>query len=296
MFRTAYAIASKFTWPVVLSRKAANGKCSCSIGACVVVNDEGWIVTAFHLAKQYTELVQSDQRERDREAQAAAIRADESIGGNQRRARLKGLGMPDPEDTVRGSGWWGRNGTSLTQWYGIEPVDLAIGKLEPFDPSWVSDYPIFKDPEKDFEPGTSLCKLGFPFHGFEPSWSDDKGGFILPEGALPFPRFPIEGILTRIAKVGLRGEPPPPFPLLLVETSTPGLRGQSGGPIFDVNGAVWAVQTQTLHYPLGFDPPVPNSKKGETVHQFLNVGIGAHPTTIFGLMKEQGVDFNITPY
>lgn len=46
MFPDALEIARNFTLPVVISRKASVGKCSSSIGACVVINKEGWIITA----------------------------------------------------------------------------------------------------------------------------------------------------------------------------------------------------------------------------------------------------------
>lgn len=294
MFRAAYAIASQFTWPVILSRKTANGKCTCSIGSCVVINPEGWIITAFHLAKQYSALMDGDQAERVRESAVAAVRADQTIDDKERRKRLSAFKAPGPKDTVRGSGWWGRDGASLTHWIGIEAADIAIGKLEPFDPSWVSSYPMFKDPTKDFEPGASLCKLGYPFHQITPSFDEAKNGFVLPAGAVPLPRFPIDGILTRIADIEVPD--PPPYALRWVETSSPGLKGQSGGPIFDTQGTIWAIQVQTAHFPLGFDPPVPNSQKGEKEHQFLNVGLGVHPETMFGLMKDQGVSFKVSPY
>jgi hypothetical protein len=39
---------------------------------------------------------------------------------------------------------------------------IGAARLEPFDPSWITQYPVFKDPSKDFEPGTNLCRMGFP--------------------------------------------------------------------------------------------------------------------------------------
>ena len=38
-----------------------------------------------------------------------------------------------------------------------------------------------------------------------------------------------------------------------LELSTPGLKGQSGGPLFDENGIVYGVQSTTEHLHLGFD-------------------------------------------
>jgi hypothetical protein len=49
MFRNAIAIAQQYTQPVVLSRRAANGKCSSNIGSFVIINDDGWILTAGYI-------------------------------------------------------------------------------------------------------------------------------------------------------------------------------------------------------------------------------------------------------
>lgn len=52
---------------------------------------------------------------------------------------------------------------------------------------------------------------------------------------------------------------------MFIETSTPRLRGQSGGPIFDVNGAIWAIQSQTHHLKLGFGDNQNTLKKWNTL-------------------------------
>jgi hypothetical protein len=38
-----------------------------------------------------------------------------------------------------------------------------------------------------------------------------------------------------------------------MELSTPGLRGQSGGPLFDSEGKIFGMQSRTKHLHLGFD-------------------------------------------
>jgi hypothetical protein len=160
----------------------------------------------------------------------------------------------------------------------------------------VSRYPVFKDPDRDFQPGASLCKLGYPFHSITPVYDSAKDSFMLPPGALPMPLFPMDGIFTRNLVIA----PPPdatlPFPFMFIETSSPGLKGQSGGPIFDTQGTVWGIQCQTAHLPLGFSPPVPGGRASEKEHQFLNVGLGAHPKTILGILDQIGVKVQISNY
>ena len=78
-----------------------------------------------------------------------------------------------------------------------------------------------------------------------------------------------------------------------IETSTPGLRGQSGGPIFDVAGAVCGMQSKTAHLPLGFSPRS-KSRRRVTEHQFLNVGLAVHAETMLEFFDRHGVAVAVT--
>jgi hypothetical protein len=56
MFAAAYEIASRFTVPVVVSSRLHDGTVECGIGAAIVVDRQGWVVTAAHML-QALELV-----------------------------------------------------------------------------------------------------------------------------------------------------------------------------------------------------------------------------------------------
>jgi hypothetical protein len=81
--------------------------------------------------------------------------------------------------------------------------------------------------------------------------------------------------------------PPPPFPVRMIETSSPGIRGQSGGPIFDKNGTIWAIQSSTASYEMDL-----NTKE----RQYYHVGVGVHTVTIFGLFKSRNITAQISDY
>lgn len=295
MFRQAYAVARSFTLPVVLSRVTVDGKCSSGIGTFVVINAEGWIVTAAHILAQLDGMITQANQAKAFEGQRQAIESDTALSNNQKKKALGALARLPRDHTVHCSAWWGKDGIRLAEARSIPAIDLGVGRLEPFDPKLITTYPVFKDPKKDYEPGTSLCKLGFPFHSITPAYDAAADAFRLPEGALPLPLFPIEGIFTRVAEIVVEGAPPPPFPLQWVETSSPGLRGQSGGPIFDLQGTIWAIQVNTAHYPLGFSPSVPN-RPNEREHQFLNVGRGVHAQTILDFLDQIGVKYTKSAY
>ena len=84
-----------------------------------------------------------------------------------------------------------------------------------------------------FRPGDYLCRLGYPFPeftNFKYNLSDDEICWT-EENSISTPRFPIEGMVTRHL-CDENGS------VWGIELSTPGLKGQSGGPLFNSDGIV----------------------------------------------------------
>ena len=258
------------------------------IGAYVVVNEEGWIITANHIIEFYGKMDEESKETKKLLEDRIQIENAQGLSRSEKRRRLKSVKRARHDATENCSAWWGMDGLELELAIGNRAVDFALGRLKNFDPKWIKEYPTFKDPTQNFEPGTSLCKLGYPFHQIEPNWNAEHARFELPAGAVPLPFFPIDGIFTRTEEIIVVSEGKEPERFWRVETSSPGLKGQSGGPTYDVNGVVWAMQCQTKHRPLGFDPVAQ--------HQFLNVGLGVHPKTMFEMFNKHGVKFAISDY
>jgi len=224
----------------------------------------------------------------------ASIRSDTASSPKKVKAKIKTLGLPpDPEDVEHCAVWWGSNDAKLVDAGGIEDIDLGVGRLEPFDPGSIAAYPVMKNTSKTYEPGVSLCKLGYPFYDVPVAWDSKTNKFTCTSPDLAFPLFPIEGILTRFVRdPTLQGKQP--YALAQLETSSPGLRGQSGGPIFDTRGRLWGIQTATAHLPLGFEPEFMEHGEIRRQQQFLNVGRGVHGKTIQGLLNQLGVKFELS--
>ena len=108
---------------------------------------------------------------------------------------------------------------------------------------------------------------------------------------LPVPFFPIEGIYTRNILMGKTSDQA--REILFLETSSPGLKGQSGGPICDTEGNIYAIQSQNLTIPLGFMGTVEINKKKVEENQFFNVGIGVHPKIIVDLLTKHNIKFEL---
>jgi hypothetical protein len=292
MFRDAYERACKFTFPVIQFVLTVEGKCSAGAAAFIIINPDGWIITAAHVMKDSIALAQSDHAARDWESRRDAIRNDASLSAKERSRRISALGQLQKKGARRGTSVWALGVGRIVDVTILEEADLAVARLDGFDRNLVSEYPTFKDPSKNFRPGASLCKLGYPFTEFTPTYDETANRFDLPPDQAQIAFFPIEGIFTRTITVP-PPNPAPPFPLLFVETSSPGLRGQSGGPTFDTEGAIWAIQSQTRHLPLGFSPEIKDAGRVEKEHQFLNVGMGVHVETVIGFLKEAGIPHTV---
>jgi len=293
MFAKAYCIASQFTQPVIASVRFLDGSVSCSCAAFVILNEEGWIATAAHLWKPVAAFQQHRQLVQEYQAAVLAIEGDKALNVRQKQKKLRGLHR-DPKWITRHSFWWIRDQVRIVDVTVVQEADLAVGRLEPWETEWISAYPTIKDPAKPMEPGTALCKLGYPFYEINATYDEATQAFRLAPDTLPIPRFPLEGIHTRNAVSGKTADGK--YDVEFLETSSPGLRGQSGGPIFDANGTVWAIQSRTAHLPLGFAPKVERQGRSVEEHQFLNVGLGVHASVLVAVLGDLGIPFRLSDY
>ncbi|MBI5562718.1 MAG: trypsin-like peptidase domain-containing protein [Deltaproteobacteria bacterium] len=267
MFSSAVSKASRFIRPVVVSQRHYDGSVDTGGGALVIVNRDGWFLSAAHLF----EVVPAFERHK---AEIAASRNN----GN----------TTDPRWITNYSIWTGIDNQQVKEVRVIPDNDLLLGRLYPFDPSGI-EYPVFKDPASGLGIGTSLCKLGYPFQELASSFDAASNQFKL--NLINLVLFPMDGIFTRDVAITVAGNNNRPATTRFIETSTPGLRGQSGGPIFGVDGLVWGIQSRTHNLYLGYNPRVRREGKEVEENQFLNVGLGAHPEVLVRFMKENGVAF-----
>ena len=273
MFVNAYKLVSKFTSPVIISTRFFDKSVDCGCGAFVMVNNKGWIVTVAHIFQSFFAF--------DKHKKEIAEYSEKK--NNQ---------TPNPKWITNHSFWWGADGVQLKNIIVFPEGDLAIGQLEPFNPKDISVFPTFKNPALNFNPGKSLCKLGYPFYEIKASFNEKNNMFELAPNTLPLPRFPIEGIFTRNISAGKSKDGK--YEIKFLETSSPGLRGQSGGPIFDVHGRVWGIQSRTQHFPLGFSPKIKKNDQEIEENQFLNVGWGIHPALLISFLRDNKIEFNLS--
>jgi hypothetical protein len=284
MFSTAYQVARKFTRPVATSWRNFNGDVKCGLATFIVVNKEGWIITAAHVLNMGSVHAQHLTERQVYDAKRASIAADANLSSGQRKKQNSRL-IPNPDWVTHYSHWWCQDKTVASVIHFDVEADLAIAKLDNFDINTIQAYPKFKDPTSDPLPACSLCRLGFPFVNVTAS-HDPTSGFTLQNFVLP-PMFPNDGIHTRIFADVKNGRT-----VKFIETSTPGLMGQSGGPLFDTKGDIWGIQCRTAFLELGFAAKKKDGNREIVEHQFMNVGLASHVQHAVELFKKHGVAYD----
>jgi hypothetical protein len=169
--------------------------------------------------------------------------------------------------------------------------DLAIIDFKGFEKLLYKNYAIFQKDSSVIKQGKFLCRLGFPFPEFNNFKYNAENDDIewTKDGRQATPRFPIEGMVTRHMlddKGSVSG----------IEMSMPGLKGQSGGPLFDSDGIVYGMQSSTHHLHLGFDMKDFEIKEGNKIkkisnYPFMHLGGCIHVDVIKSFLKEKNVKF-----
>lgn len=129
----------------------------------------------------------------------------------------------------------------------VHPIyDIAIIKFNGQDPLY-KNFAYLKKDHTSIKPGKFLVRSGFAFPEFDNYKIDIKTNklFFTETGRQHTPMFSNEGMITRLVgnKTNIRG----------IELSTPGIKGTSGGPLYDEYGVVYGMQSISKHYHLGFD-------------------------------------------
>lgn len=173
-------------------------------------------------------------------------------------------------------------------------LDLAILEFKGFTKMFYTSHASFIKDSKHIKQGNYLCRIGYPFPEFNNFKHDTEKDDIewTKDGNVASPSFPLDGIVTRF--IGdTTGK------IMGIELSTPGLRGQSGGPLFDLNGTVLGLQYATNHLHLGFDIKdreiINNGRKSKVSNfPFLNVGLCIHVEQIKEFLSQHKINFSET--
>lgn len=291
MFVRALEDISRFTRPVhTIIRMYGSSKVLPGASTLFFVNDEGVAITCKHVAeillqaenvnRQYLLFTQARFRLKNNEHYDANLKELELQFNftNEAMAQIK-HSFVGCFDKITGFDCH------------LHPLyDLAIIKFKGFNTIQYQGHARFIADPNNVKPGKMLCRLGFPFPEFTNFIYNYQADDIewTRDGNSRSPSFPIDGIITRL--ISQSGK------ISGIEMSTPGLRGQSGGPLFDPDGYIYGMQSSTRHLHLGFDLEnfeIPNgsSTKKITNTPFLHVGQCIHVDVIRDFLRDYNIKF-----
>jgi hypothetical protein len=290
MFVSAIETAMKFTRPIhTISRTYGSSLVQAGASSLFFVNSDGWALTCGHVAKQ---IVISDQVLKRKIAFEKDLLSPQTDKKKKWKKEVeKKYNLTNSETYEIYNNFFNCVVGDLNIDIKIhKEVDVALIHFNNYSKLLCDTFPVFISDNSFIKAGRSVCRLGYPFAEFtnyEYIKEEDKIQWTT-EGKKETPYFPVEGMVTR-QLLNKEGK------LIGFELSTPGLRGQSGGPAFDVNGRVLGMQAATAHLDMNFDVKQDvfrtGKKKKVEDYAFLHVGHCIHVSILKEFMTENGVKF-----
>lgn len=291
MFVEAIEKVAGFTRPIhIISRAYGSEKVQAGAATLFFVNPSGWALTCRHVAYYLAMADAVNRRYAEYKREVEDLSKTRSLEEARRRMGEK-YGF-DKTTTVE-IGYRPINcvdGVPLLRAVVHPELDVALIHFENYSRLLCGSFPTFASSTADLKPGKMLCRLGYPFPEFSNFAYDPNLDRICwtDSGRSSTPRFPIEGMVTRGLLDGQERRS-------RFEMSTPGIRGQSGGPAFDTKGVIWGMQSATYALDLDFDVDREVIRQGEPKrvqdYAFLQAGQCVHLDVLKTFMRENKVDF-----
>lgn len=283
MFKSSIRKNSKFLIPYVEGIKYyGSDEIEHGIGTMIILNDHGDVLTCKHIAERFIENDQLGRRYHE------MINKLKNANNRERREIEKKYNLKKDSVVL----------TNINLPFNVDRntnidiimhkfLDIAVIRFGGYKTDLVS-YPVFSKslPEQ----GQSVCKLGFAFPEYSLfEYSHGQENIVIKNDKVTsFPLFPMDGIVTRL--VMDRNNK-----ITMFETSTPGLRGQSGGPIFSPEGLIYGIQSLTKHLDLNFDVNQTVKRGYETKNvsftPFINLGVGVASTEIIKFLDDNKIEY-----
>jgi hypothetical protein len=291
MFENSIEAVSAFTRPVHTILRTYTGKQIIPASSTLFfVNAEGFAITCKHVIDLLTSSEKINQTYLEFKKERDSIPKDGKF-----KARLKGLEMKYKYSSetviqIKNNFVDCVDAMSGFTWHVHPKYDLAILKFNDYKTLHYTGYAKFLKDSSKIRQGNFLCRLGFPF----PEFNNFRYNEITDDiewtkvGNQGSPRFPIEGMVTRFLAEENK--------LFGIELSTPGLKGQSGGSLFNEKGTIYGMQFSTKHLHLGFDIIdkeilAGNKIKKVSDYSFMHLGQCVHVDIIKEFLTEKNVVF-----
>lgn len=291
MFVNAIETAAKYTRTIhTISRNIDSTEIIPGAATLFFVNSDGWALTCKHVVQHLIGSNNLQERKKNYLNELNSIKGKKNERQLKRELLKKYDYLRNPMYEVCNCFMDCVEGNLQFECFMHPQLDIALIHFLNFTHLKCISFPVFAKTGDNLKQGKFLCRLGFPFPEFTNYFYDSVDETIKwnQSGRICSPSFPIEGMVTR----HLIDEQQRVFGF---EMSTPGLRGQSGGPVFDQNGIIWGMQFATNHLDLNFDIKQEVSRNGKKTkvedHAFLHVGNCIHVNALKDFMKIHNVKF-----
>lgn len=291
MFKESIEKVANFTRPIhTILRTHSGKKIIPSAATLFFVNENGYAVTCKHVIELLIASEDLTKNYNNFKSERNKIVNDGRFKKNLKGLELKYKYNSESEIQIKNMFVDCVDSMSGFTWHLHPKYDLAILKFNDFKTLYYKDYAIFKKDSSQIKQGEFLCRLGFPFPEFTNFQYNETTDDIewTNIGINNSPRFPIEGMVTRFLAEDNK--------LFGLEMSTPGLKGQSGGPLFNKDGVVYGMQFSTKHLHLGFDMVdkeilLNNKIKKVTDYSFIHLGQCIHVDAIKEFLNDKKIKF-----
>jgi hypothetical protein len=293
MFESAIEKAHQFTRPLHTISRTYGGLVLPGTSTFFFVNDNGVAITCKHVL----DLIPTSDKVNQTYQQFKAERAKIPNDGRGKKL-LQGLEMKykyQSDTTIQLKNNFLNSFDKIDQiiCHAHPTLDLAILEFKGFNKTFYEGHAQFLKDTSSIKTGKYLCRIGYPFPEFSNFRHNPDNDDIewTNTGNPNSPVFPIDGIVTRFVGDATTNS------VIGIEMSTPGLRGQSGGPLFDTEGRVYGMQFATNHLHLGFDMKdqemFVNGKKTKISNSpFLHVGLCVHADRIKDFLRQHNISFS----
>ena len=244
--------AGKYTFPVISIYRTWDGRTGYGVGSCIVLNKDGWVLTTSHVA-EFVPLVKRHREEREEhERRVAEIESSPGLTSEEKREQL-GPTPPNPDWITNHVLIWGVPGFEELKPVAREiradiAADLAVARLEPFDPARIEDYPVFLPRAAEIPPRAALYRFGFLPDGVRVAFKEAEKFFDIELGSGPLRLFASVGIHARELLLLVEQEARDVTLIDILGTAAGGL---SGGPVLDAQGRLCGLQIGKTN--LGFE-------------------------------------------
>lgn len=284
MYKKSIKENSKFLIPFVEGLKYyGSNKIEHALGTMIVLNDKGDILTCKHIAEEFIRNDKLGVMYGQLMSEINNCKNKDEINNILKKYNIKDDSVVLTNINLP----FEINGSVDIKIKMHKYLDIALIKISNVNIK-ADKYPIFAK-ELPLQ-GQSVCKLGFAFPEYDFfEYSKKLENIVMKKDIVAsFPLFPMDGIVTRLIMDENNN-------LSMFETSTPGIRGQSGGPVFSPEGLIYGMQSMTKQLDLNFDVKgkVKRGFNDKNVHYtpFINLGVCISSKEIIRFLDENGVEY-----